>query len=234
MVGIYKIVNLLDAKLYVGMSVDVESRIRRHRQELDKNKHPSIHLQNAWNKYGAENFEFGIIEECSNEVLAGREKYWVSFLKVEDRRFGYNQKPGGLGGSVKGARRTAQTKLNMSIAQRKVGTTSARLMAVRAAGLRRRGVPISDGLRAILLEANTGRPCLPETRSKISIAQKGIPKSEEAKQNMKDAAVGRVLSEQHKKNIGNGHRGKKRSPEARANMSAAQRRKAAERKKDKP
>ena len=60
---------------------------------LKKNYHHNIHLQNAWNKYGEENFEFSIIEECHMDQLDQREIYWIS--KLNSYEDGYNLTSGG-------------------------------------------------------------------------------------------------------------------------------------------
>ena len=77
--GIYKIVNHATGQCYVGQSQRVQKRIREHFRLLRLNKHPNQHLQNAYNKYGLENF-FGDVEiECENvEQLDYLEE---SFLK---------------------------------------------------------------------------------------------------------------------------------------------------------
>jgi group I intron endonuclease len=59
---IYKIVNLIDGKFYVGRTNDLKERWNRHIEMLRNNRHHCIYLQRAWNKYGDENFEFAIEE----------------------------------------------------------------------------------------------------------------------------------------------------------------------------
>lgn len=92
-IGIYKIKNLLNGKLYIGQSVDIESRWRIHVVELKNNCHHNARLQNAWNKYGEENFDFSIIEECKSDQLNVREIYWID--KLDSYKNGYNLTIGG-------------------------------------------------------------------------------------------------------------------------------------------
>ena len=92
-IGIYKIKNLINDKVYIGQSVDVEKRWSTHKAELKNNYHHNIHLQNAWNKYGEENFEFSIIEECYTNQLNQREIYWIA--KFNSCETGYNLTSGG-------------------------------------------------------------------------------------------------------------------------------------------
>lgn len=68
MKGIYKIENKVNGKVYVGQSKDIEKRWKEHKAMLKKNNHHSIKLQRAWNKYGADNFDFSVIE-LTNKVI---------------------------------------------------------------------------------------------------------------------------------------------------------------------
>jgi group I intron endonuclease len=52
--GIYRIINKINDKFYIGSSDNIERRFSRHLLDLKKNKHDNQHLQNAWNKYGKE------------------------------------------------------------------------------------------------------------------------------------------------------------------------------------
>lgn len=64
--GIYKIVNKATGQCYVGQSQRTKKRIKEHLRLLRYNKHPNQHLQNAYNKYGAENFCGEIEVECKD------------------------------------------------------------------------------------------------------------------------------------------------------------------------
>lgn len=64
--GIYKLVNKFTGQCYVGQSQRIKKRIKEHFRLLRWNKHTNPHLQNAYNKYGAENFYGAIEVECNN------------------------------------------------------------------------------------------------------------------------------------------------------------------------
>ena len=89
-VGVYKIVCLINNKLYIGSSYNIKNRISIHKYKLKAGKHENIHLQRAWNKYGEDNFKFEVVEECLIEVLRLREQDWINSLKVCDVNIGYN------------------------------------------------------------------------------------------------------------------------------------------------
>ena len=78
---IYKIENTINKKFYIGSSVNYKRRWEQHIYELNKNKHDNIHLQRAWNKYGKDNFEFSIIEECENSNQYIEEQYYLDMLQ---------------------------------------------------------------------------------------------------------------------------------------------------------
>ena len=76
MTGIYMIKNKINGKKYYGSAKNIRIRWNRHKNDLNKNQHQNIKLQRAWNKYGSENFEFKILEECSySDLLIIEQKY---------------------------------------------------------------------------------------------------------------------------------------------------------------
>ena len=79
--GIYKIEHVATGKFYVGSACSLESRLSKHKRDLNSNCHNNQHLQRAWNKYGADEFKFYLIEasrrahigmKFSPEVIAKR------------------------------------------------------------------------------------------------------------------------------------------------------------------
>ena len=64
--GLYKIVNKVTGQCYVGQSQRCKKRLKEHFRLLRWNKHTNPHLQNAYNKYGADNFYGAIEVEVSN------------------------------------------------------------------------------------------------------------------------------------------------------------------------
>lgn len=80
-IGIYKIVNNATGLCYVGQSQDVKKRIKEHFRLLRWNRHVNSKLQNAYNKYGHENFSWSLEAVC--ESLEDLDKIEEAFLKGE-------------------------------------------------------------------------------------------------------------------------------------------------------
>lgn len=95
MIGIYKIENLVNGKVYIGQSINILARWSDHKYKLENNLHENSYLQNSWNKYGAENFKFQIVELCSKDNLNTKECEWIK--KYDSFKNGYNLTGGGSG-----------------------------------------------------------------------------------------------------------------------------------------
>jgi group I intron endonuclease len=76
--GIYKIINVINNKFYVGSAVDLKRRKTRHFSELRNNKHSNGRLQNSWNKHGEQAFVFVVVEELLEDAdLLAAENVWL-------------------------------------------------------------------------------------------------------------------------------------------------------------
>lgn len=75
---IYKIINTLNQKFYVGSTNDQKQRFRTHRRRLRAGTHHCAHLQAAWNKYGEDKFVFVVIEVHPDDAnLQAAEDVWL-------------------------------------------------------------------------------------------------------------------------------------------------------------
>ncbi len=160
--AIYAIVNSVTRDMYVGSAVAVNRRWNAHRSQLRNGKHHCKHLQNAHIKYGADNFDWEIIELVSNAAdLIEREQFWLDFFAPA-----YNKRK--IADSCLGVLRSSESKQKMSLAQtgRK---QSPETIAKRSAALK-------------------GKPRSAETRAKISASHIGIRPDDIARAKMSDSA----------------------------------------------
>lgn len=92
--GIYKIVNTINGKIYIGSTFCSGGFKRRwtvHKSGLNTGKHPNRHLQSAWNKYGKNVFLFVVVEEIINsDILLEREQWYMDFYDSYNDKKGYN------------------------------------------------------------------------------------------------------------------------------------------------
>lgn len=87
---IYKITNLIDNKVYIGLTTrTVEARWKEHC------RHGSQQIDDAIQLYGIENFQIETLEECDESILDDREKYWIDYY--DSFKNGYNNTYGGRG-----------------------------------------------------------------------------------------------------------------------------------------
>jgi group I intron endonuclease len=86
--GIYKITSP-SGKVYIGESVDINKRFKNYNNLRCKSQ---TILYRSFLKYTPENHIFEIIEECLEESLKCRERYWQDFYDVINPAKGLNCK----------------------------------------------------------------------------------------------------------------------------------------------
>ncbi len=111
---VYKICNIVNNKCYIGSTCHHRGfthRWSQHKRALFKNKHHSLYLQRAWNKYGESSFVFEILLYCDPTNCLMYEQ-----LAMDYYQSAYNIAQ--VAGSPIGTKHTKQSKLNMSLAHR--------------------------------------------------------------------------------------------------------------------
>lgn len=98
-IGIYKIENMINHQKYIGQSIHIKKRWLEHKTTAS-NVHSNDNryhnkLYSAMREYGIDNFQFSIVEECTEEKLNEREKYWIQYY--DSYVNGYNMTIGGMG-----------------------------------------------------------------------------------------------------------------------------------------
>jgi group I intron endonuclease len=109
MIGIYQIRNIINNKVYIGSSVNINKRFREHEIGLEKGIHYNKHLQRSWNEYKKDNFLFEILEKVKDKnLLLEREQYWMNIKDSSNIENGYNLSP--TAGNTLGYKHTEETK----------------------------------------------------------------------------------------------------------------------------
>lgn len=94
MAYIYKIINDINQKVYIGQtSRSIDVRWKEHQKSVNREQFEIRPLYRAIKKYGIENFHIELIEETNNPN--DREKYWIEYYQSFKK--GYNATLGGEG-----------------------------------------------------------------------------------------------------------------------------------------
>lgn len=161
--GIYKILNTLNGKFYIGSAVNFKMRFRVHKNELNRNCHTNRHLQFAWNKYGSGIFKFEIIEYCEKEKLLEHEQYWIDLTNCCDDKIGYNLSP--VAGSQLGFKHSEETKSKYKIIRSNVSLEIREKISKTHTGMKRSPAHIKNAANAKI-----GFKHSKEAKAKIGLA----------------------------------------------------------------
>lgn len=182
---IYKIINRVNGKYYIGQTNNLEKRWKGHLQYAENESGFLIH--SAIRKHGSENFEFEMIEACEDEDANELEKKWILHYESFDK--GYNLTSGG----DSEFKRSELTIQRMSESKR--------------------GHEVSEETRKKIGDANRGRVMSKEAREKMSRSRKGHEVSEETREKIREKHVGKNVSDETRKRISEAKVGKKQDPE---------------------
>jgi len=212
---IYKIINQLDNKVYIGQTVNPARRWRDH-QCLTKDKQEQ-YIHRAMNKYGIENFLFEIIAVCKTTNDANIvEMEIIKQYNSRDKNYGYNVAPGGESPwnrglppeqqPMFGKHHSEESKLKSSISNTGKIRTHYKV----------RSKQIKDKKYGM-----TGRKHSNETKEKMSVAHSNI--SDETRAKMSKNRFGSTISTETKLKMSEAKVGKKKSEQTKQKMSKSKR-----------
>lgn len=88
---IYKIVNKVNGKVYIGKTKrNLHDRFLEHCRHSGSSRTQAMHIKRSILKYGKDNFEIFLVEECPLEELDQKEVYYIRLYKTYDHSIGYN------------------------------------------------------------------------------------------------------------------------------------------------
>lgn len=114
--GIYQITCLVNGKRYIGSSVELKQRWSNHKSDLRKRRHANIHLQRCYDKHGAANLAFEVVERVEPSKLAAAELAW---LETEKPELNINQRPDA---PMRGKKMSPEHKEKIRAAHKAAGT----------------------------------------------------------------------------------------------------------------
>jgi group I intron endonuclease len=165
--GVYIIKNITNNKIYIGSTINVDRRLKKHLSLLRRGKHHSEPLQRSWNKYGESNFVFYVREVCEKSKLIEREQYYIDKEKPE-----YNICPNAA--SRLGYKHKKETKEKIS-----------KSLIGKPSGFKNK--KHTEETKKRLSEANLGKKMSKEAREKMRLANLGRKRSEEEKKKISES-----------------------------------------------
>ncbi len=190
--GIYKILNIITNKSYIGQSLDVKDRIRRHKYNLNRGKHSNPHLQKSYIKYGTDNFKYEILYQFDVNGLSKDDicnhlniKEIEMIILFDSFNNGYNLTTGGDRHYIV----SDATKIKLSESHK--------------------GIKPSEYCKQKTSERFKGIPKSEETKEKMSKSKKGKPKKHKNWNFGKRGYKIKPASEERKRKIGDAQMGSK-------------------------
>lgn len=90
--NIYIVKNDINDQVYVGQTIhNIEYRFNQHCKEAERESYTKFHV--ALRELGIQHFHVELLEQCEQEELNNREKYYISFY--DSYKNGYNSTTGG-------------------------------------------------------------------------------------------------------------------------------------------
>jgi group I intron endonuclease len=165
-VGIYKIENLVNHKVYIGQSWDLKRRFKDH-----KKYESSIYLKRAYKKYGFENFSFEVLvslpdKYTTQEILNKAEIDYIKAFDSINSKKGYNNDSGGSKGKPS---KTVRRKQSESAKKRFESLEERKKLSEAHLGKKRK--PFSEDHRKHISESKMGN----KNRSKNGFKKGSIP-----------------------------------------------------------
>jgi group I intron endonuclease len=216
--GIYKIINKIDGKYYVGSSSNINRRRIRHFDTLRKGVHHNTKLQRAFDKHGTDNFQFVCVQLLSTGDLLTKEQLYLNECKMNPES-NYNIKyvaraPKGykhneesklkIRNSLKGRMRTDDVRRRISDGLKGKLKSPEHCRNLSTSHKGKPGRPHTEEHKRFVSKIHTGKIVLEETKKRIRDAwkiRKLVPISDETRKRKSEAAKGRLHSQETKEKI---------------------------------
>lgn len=201
--GIYRILHASTDKSYIGQSVDIRSRWKTHRGDLNRGTHRNRHLQRAWDKYGPEAFEFEIMEFVPYRAnLDAFENHYIRLYNACEDGYNLAEEARGPKSVSEETRRkkheASMGEKNPFYGKRHTPETLTKL----------RGREFTEEHRKKMSAAARSRVVSPEAKARMSEAQTArrcneakTPVSDDTRQKLSKSSLGRRPSEETRRRM---------------------------------
>lgn len=162
MIGLYAIVHVPTNRAYLGSSIDIKRRLKEHMTDLRHSRHHCSYLQNAWSKYGKQQFEVRL-PITVGDVFEARELEQAFLDCFMDKLF--NTKPTAVGGAYGDYSAARRPDWHMKTVMQRLTPEERKALYGKAKGSKRDGAAYVVGAAKRLTD--------PNYRSKLSAACKG-------------------------------------------------------------
>ena len=197
---IYKTLNLLNGKFYVGRDVN----------NNPKYLGSGVLINLAVKKYGRENFKKEILEYCEVDKLDEREIYWIEKLNAQDKKIGYNLADGGHNYFT--MNEEIKSKISSTLKGKYVGENSFRHGTILSEQHKENFIANAKAIKGKSFEEFYGTKKATEISDKMSKAQILLWKNKDHWNKMSKAIskgkTGTILTKEHRSKIGKGLEGR--------------------------
>lgn len=182
---------LVNGKKYIGKSISISNRSSRHKRNVKDGVVSKFY--NAVRKYGWENFIFGIIEECDENILNEREIFYIETYKTLTE--GYNMTSGGDGGTTWIVPEDVRKKYSERMKNFKHNDEAKIKISKANSGRKWSG----DAKRKLSekLKGKKGPLISEEAKNKLSLQRKGVPRPPEVIQKVIQTKKEKYKPENH-------------------------------------
>lgn len=222
--GVYQIILKEDGRSYIGSATNIDDRWRAHgNNALNENLKIKQVISHAIKKYGADSFEWKVLEYCDESQLLDREQYWLDIVQpFVSNGNGFNVRK--TANSNLGIVRSVESRTKQSNSMKNKPKTETHKVNMSLSWYKNRGAEYFLNLSE-KIKGDKNPAKRPEVRKKISEAMTGKTWKHDADRMKKhrERLTGRKYTEDQKKRMSTAQTGLKRSAEAKESFYLAQR-----------
>jgi group I intron endonuclease len=191
--GVYCIRNKVNGDMYIGASLNIHIRMKKHFRELIAGNHRGKHFQNSFNEFGLDNFVCETLIICDINMLHVYEGMCIRQMNSE-----YNYQKVTFPSPMIGRKLSEETKRKIGMNWK--GRKHSEEAKNKISEFAKTRIMSSETKNKIAV-SNSGKKHSDATKAKISASWKHRTVSEETKEKMSNAWKHRIVSEETKEKM---------------------------------